>query len=90
MNPSLIFMFVALAAMTYFTTVRPDNKKKKEQAKMHDALSVGDTITTVGGMIGKIVRIDSEKLTFETSEDRVRIQIVRSAVSSVGRPSDDN
>jgi preprotein translocase subunit YajC len=69
--------------------IRPENKKKKTQANMRDSLSVGDSITTIGGMIGKVVRVDDDKITFETSEDRVRIQIVKGAVSNIASNTDE-
>ena len=52
---------------------------------MRESLTVGDTITSIGGILGKVVSVDDEKITFETSEDRVRIQIAKWAVSTVGK-----
>ena len=62
----------------------------KSQQEMRDNLSVGDTITTIGGLIGKIVNINSDSVTFETSEDRVRIQVTKWAISSVGKQTEEN
>ena len=84
MNPQMILVLVTMAVFSYFTMIRPENKKKKEQAQMRDNVSVGDTITTIGGLMGKVVHVNDDTLTFETSEDRVRIQIVKAAVSIVG------
>ena len=54
-------------------------------AKLHRAgirIEVGDKIVTIGGMVGKVVHVTGDKLTFETGEDRVRIEITKWAVSS--------
>ena len=83
MLPMMGIMFVVF----YFFIIRPENKKKKEQAKMRDELGVGDTITTIGGMVGKIVNIKDELITFETGEDRVRVQIMKWAIQTPGRNS---
>ena len=80
----MIIMIVAMVAIFYFFMIRPESKKKKKLAEMRSKLSVGDTITTIGGIIGKVVSIDNEKITFETSEDRVRVQVAKWAVSTVG------
>lgn len=81
----MIIMIVAMIAIFYFFMIRPENKKKKKLAEMRAALAVGDTVTTIGGIIGKVVSVDEEKVTFETSEDRVRVQVAKWAISTVGR-----
>ena len=89
MDPTMIIMIVAMIAIFYFFMIRPESKKKKKLAEMRDNLSVGDTITTIGGIFGKVVNIDGEKITFETSEDRVRVQIAKWAVSTVGKATEE-
>jgi len=85
----MIIMIVVMVGIFYFFMIRPENKKKKKLAEMRNSLSVGDTITTIGGIFGKVVSINDEKITFETSEDRVRIQIAKWAVSTVGKASEE-
>ena len=89
MDYTMIIMIVAMIAIFYFFMIRPESKKKKKLAEMRESLSVGDTITTIGGILGKVVNIDGEKITFETSEDRVRVQIAKWAVSTVGRATEE-
>ena len=62
--------------------MRPENKKKKKAEEMRNNLSVGDKITTIGGMVGKIVDVSGDLITFETGEDRVRIQVTKWAIST--------
>ena len=81
----MIIMLVVMIAIFYFFMIRPESKKKKRLAEMRSNLSVGDTVTTIGGIIGKVVSIGDEKVTFETSEDRVRVQVAKWAVSTVGK-----
>ncbi|MCL2391037.1 MAG: preprotein translocase subunit YajC [Oscillospiraceae bacterium] len=85
MDPTMIIVIVAMIAIFYFFMIRPEKKKKKALADMRDSLTVGDSITTIGGMLGKVVSVDGEKITFETSEDRVRIQVAKWAISTVGK-----
>ena len=79
---TMIVLLVGMVAMCLFTS--PSNKKQEKQAQdMRDSLSVGDEITTIGGIIGKIVSIKEETLVLETSHDRTRIRILKTAVSRV-------
>ena len=90
MGGSTIIMLVVMVAIFYFMLIRPENKKKKAAEEMRSSLKVGDKITTIGGMIGRVVHVSEDKLTFETSEDRVRIEVTKWAVSSKGAQTDQN
>jgi preprotein translocase subunit YajC len=78
----MVLMMVVLVAVFYFMMIRPENKRKKKAQEMRDSIQVGDKITTIGGMIGRVVHVSDDKLTFETGEDRVRIEVTKWAVSS--------
>ena len=80
-----ILMMVVIVAIFYFFMIRPDRKKKKKLQEMRDSLSVGDEITTIGGMVGKVVDVKGDFITFETGEDLVRIQVARWAISTIGK-----
>lgn len=82
---SMLIMMVVLVVVFYFFMIRPENKKKKALQQMRDSLSVGDSVTTIGGIMGKIVSIKDDTITFETSEDRVRVQVAKWAISTTGK-----
>jgi preprotein translocase subunit YajC len=77
-----IIMIVALVAV-FFLMWRSNKKQEKEQNDMRNNLEVGDEITTIGGIIGEVVRIKEETVTIETGKDRTKIRILRSAIRSV-------
>ena len=81
---SMLLPFVILIAVFYFLLIRPENKKKKAAAKMRSELAVGDEITTIGGVVGTICQVKEDTIIIETSEDRVRMEFVKSAIGSVG------
>ena len=81
---STILMLVLMFAVFYFFFIRPENKKKKVE-DMRNSLSLGDEITTIGGMTGKIVQVTEDTVTFETGEDRVRIQIKKWGISTTAK-----
>ena len=80
-----IVLIVAMIAIFYFMLIRPENKRKKKAQELRNTLSVGDEITTIGGMTGTVVSVDGDFITFETGEDRVRIEVAKWAVSTKGR-----
>lgn len=82
---SMLIMMVAMVAIFYFLMIRPENKKKKRAEEMRNSLSVGEEIVTIGGMIGKVVQVTEDTVTFETGEDRVRIQIKKWAISTTAK-----
>ena len=81
-------LLVVMVAMFFFTS-RSNKKQEKQAQNMRDSLTVGDEITTIGGIIGKIVSIKEETLVLETSHDRTRIRILKTAVSRVDVKAED-
>ena len=81
-------LLVVMIAMFFFTS-RSNKKQERESQNMRDSLQVGDEITTIGGIIGKIVSIKEETLVLETSHDRTRIRILKTAVSRVDVKAED-
>ena len=82
---SMLLMLVVMFAIFYFFFIRPENKKKKTMDEMRGTLSVGDEITTIGAITGKVVQVTEDTVTFETGEDRVRIQIKKWGVSTTAK-----
>ena len=81
---SMIIWLVAMFGVLYFFMIRPENKRKKQAQAMRDSLKKGDKVTTIGGIIGKIVHVTDDRVVLETSEDRVRVEVAKWAISSVG------
>lgn len=84
-----IVMLVAMVAIFYFFMYRPQKKQEKEESAMRNNLQVGDEITTIGGIIGKIVSIKNETVLIETSNERNKIRILRTAVRKVDVHAED-
>lgn len=79
-SSSMIFMFIGMFALMYFMTIRPQKKRQKEEQEMRNAVDVGDEITTIGGICGKVVVVKEDKLIIETGVDRTKMTITRWAV----------
>ena len=79
---STVIMLVLMLAVFYFMLIRPENKRKKEAEEMRNAVKVGDEITTIGGVVGKVVHVKEDKIVLETGADQVRIEFTKWAISS--------
>ena len=77
-----MILLVAMIAVFYFLVIRPENKRKKQAENMRNSLKKGERITTIGGMVGRIVQVNDTTVVFETSEDRVRIEIAKWGIQS--------
>ena len=84
-----IGMIVVLFAVFYFFGIRPQKKQEKEVNAMRNSLQVGDEITTIGGIIGKVVSIKDETLVLETTRDGTKIRILKTAIRSVDVRAED-
>ena len=82
-NWGMIIMLVALVAVFYFFMIRPQKKQEKKDAEMRGALQVGDEVTTIGGIIGKVVSIKEDTFVLETTKDKTKIRFLRGAIRSV-------
>lgn len=82
-------MIAIVIAVFYFFGIRPQRKQERAAAEMRNNLMVGDEITTIGGIIGKIVSIKEETMVIETTRDHTRIRFLKSAVRSVDVRAED-
>jgi len=78
-----IFAIVILFVFLYFFMIRPQKKQERKDAEMRDSLAVGDEVTTIGGIIGKVVSIKGETFVLETTKDKTKIRFLKGAVRSV-------
>ena len=81
---STVLMIVLMIAIFYFLMIRPENKRKKQAEEMRNSLKKGDWLTTIGGVYGRVVAITDRTVVIETSEDRVRVEFLKSAIGQVG------
>ncbi|MDR2615093.1 MAG: preprotein translocase subunit YajC [Oscillospiraceae bacterium] len=90
MNEIMTFApLIVLLVVFYVFQMRSSKKKKKQEEEMRNSLSAGDTITTIGGIFGKVVDVSEKSVVFETSEDRVRMEVAKWAIASTGKASEE-
>ena len=84
-----LVMLVGVVVVFYFFMYRPQKKQEKQAAEMMNNLAIGDEITTIGGIIGRVVRIKDDTCVIETSKDGTKIRILKSAIKSVDVKAED-
>ena len=81
----IILIYVGLFAVLYFLLIRPNSKKRKQEQEMRNNIQIGDDITTIGGIQGRIIAVKDEEDAFviETGPDRTKMKFKKWAISSV-------
>ncbi len=78
----MIIMIVAMFALMYFTTIRPQKKQQKMEQEIRENTQIGDEITTIGGICGKVVSVKDDTIVIETGSDRVKIKFKKYAIQT--------
>lgn len=81
-STGMIIMMVALFAAMYFFTIRPQKKQQKKEQELRENTQVGDEITTIGGVCGKVVSVKDDTITIETGADRTKIKLKKFAIGT--------
>ena len=80
---TMLITIALFIGVMYFFMIRPQKKQEKKDQEMRSALAVGDEVTTIGGIIGKVVSIKEETFVLETTKDRTKIRFLKGAIRSV-------
>ena len=57
---SLFFTLALMLVMLYFMIYRPQKKQEKKDAAMRSSLEIGDQVTTIGGVIGSVEKLNMD------------------------------
>lgn len=83
-NWIIVIMYIAIFGGFYFFLIRPQSKKKKNEDKMRKSVQVGDEVTTIGGIVGRVVGVkEDDSIIIETGSDRAKMRIRRWAIGSI-------
>ncbi len=82
---SMVLPMVLIIAFMYLIIYVPQKRQDKKDAAMRGSIEVGDKVTTIGGIVGRVVAIADKDDTFvlETGSDRTKIRFRRTAISAV-------
>ncbi len=88
----MLLVYAVFFLILYLIFFRPQSKKKKKEAEMRKSAQVGDEITTIGGICGRIVAVkdESESVIIETGSDKSKMRVKRWAIGSVDTVHEDD
>lgn len=82
-NPIMtIVMFGIIIVVFYFFMIRPQKKRQKEEEKMRNSLQIGDEVTSIGGIVGRVVSIKDDSIILESPADHSKIKLLRAAIQT--------
>lgn len=76
-------VMIALIVGVWILMSRKQKKQAQEEQKMRDELAVGDEVTTIGGIIGKVSSIKGDTFVLETTKDKTKIRFLKGAIRSI-------
>ena len=80
---SMVMMIGLMLLLMYFMIYRPQKKQQKRETEMRNSLEIGDEVTTIGGIVGRVVSMKDDTFVMETSADRTKLRFRRSAIGAV-------
>lgn len=88
----MLLVYGVFIVALYFIFFRPQSKKKKKEAEMRKNAQVGDEITTIGGVCGRIVAVkdETDSIIIETGSDKSKLRVKRWAIGSVDTVHEDD
>lgn len=89
-NVASLVMLGVFVVVIYFMMIRPQKKKEKADAEMRSSLTPGDEIVTIGGFLGKVVKVKEKTVIISVGAGRTQMEILKTAISVVTSHSDDN
>ena len=82
----MVLIIVFMIVLIYL----PQKRQDKKDAAMRNSIEIGDKVTTIGGIVGRVVAIKEDTFVLETGSDRVKIRFTKNAISSVEKLNMDN
>ena len=78
-----LLMYGGIIVALYFIMIHPQKKREKALSNMRNNLKSGDTVITISGIHGKVVRIKDETITIEINADKTQMKIEKWAIQKV-------
>lgn len=70
--PSVIFLALMIGIF-YFLIIRPQRKRARDQRELAQSLTIGDEISTVGGIHGRVVSLNEDSVVLRVEEGQIRV-----------------
>ena len=84
----MIALLGVMFVVMYFMMIRPQKKKQAEEQKLRDSVQIGDEITTIGGINGRVVTVKEDSIVIETGADRTKMKLMRWGIQTNNTAND--
>ena len=88
-NPIVLVAIIAVFGVAMVIPMIKNKKQEKKDAQMRDEIQPGDEVTTIGGIIGRVVSVKGETFVLETTKDKTKIRFLKGAIRSVDVKAQD-
>ena len=78
-----LVMWVLVFGVFYLLLIRPQKKKDKQLKEMRSNLNVGDKVTTIGGIVANVAKVEENILILELGPNRTKVPFEKWAIGSV-------
>ena len=78
-----LLMWVVVFGVFYLLLIRPQKKKDKELKTMRESLNVGDKVTTIGGIIAHVAKVEENSVILEIGPNRTKVPFEKWAIGAV-------
>ena len=87
---TLIIIYALIFVGIYFILIRPKSKKSKQEQELRNSLQIGDEITTIGGIVGRVIAIreEADEIVLETGSEKTKMVFKRWDISTVNSDKD--
>jgi preprotein translocase subunit YajC len=83
---NMVITFGIVGVMVYFLLFRPQQKQRKEQEELLKNVKTGDKILMNSGIFGIVTNVKEKSLMVKIA-DNVKVEVLKSAISSVVQKS---
>lgn len=84
----LILYMAFFFALMYFLLVRPQKKKSKQMTDLRNSVKAGDSIVTIGGIVGKVLNVKEDEFVLEVGSSKTKLTFKKWAISAIESKSD--
>ena len=79
----IVIYILFFVVVGYFLIYRPNKKRKKQEEELRNSITLGDEVTTIGGIVGKVVNIKDDNVTVGTSIDKTLMEFKNWAIRDI-------
>lgn len=71
--------------LMYFLIIRPQKKKTKQMTELRNSVQSGDSVVTIGGIVGKVLNVKEDEIVLEVGAARTKLTFKKWAISTIDK-----